>query len=367
MHDKLLKTFGSHSGPLHYFGNRRLSLPHTNGRMSVDSSWLRDSFEIITANKERRKFKRCFEPFAGSAAWSLTAMEYGLANEYHINDCNKVLINLFITIKENPDIIKETYSKLTKEFNNSKDKEKHYISTIEKHNTSNDYQKCLFISFLINHSWGGMIFHDQVGNIVYREPTINGNKYSGVLNNATLSLETYCDEIDRVSKLLNTNNVHFHSMDFREALADIQEGDFVNLNPPYPENERSLSEKYGLYVEMYSREELHKNIHDLVKIMDSRKVTYFMSYGLHNPEMKKFVITNPKNKLRHYLRLIGTKNSIFGMWLDQWYFSRDITVPNTHNLNVFSADQVLEDRELTPKEALDLFTGNFSQKSKSFA
>lgn len=70
----------------------------------------------------------------------------------------------------------------------------------------------------------------------------------------------FIEEVDRISKLLNANHVIFKSGDFLSVITDIQPGDFIALDPPYPENERSLTDKIRMYVELYSPKKLHENV-----------------------------------------------------------------------------------------------------------
>lgn len=343
-------------GPLHYFGNRSLSLPGFDGRMKVDPSWIEQGIEIIQANLHGMKFKRCFEPFAGSAAWSLSAMRNQLAQEYIINDCNQVLIGFFINVQKNPSLVKETYQDLVEKFDQASNKDSFFKQIMERYNFSTDFQRSLIMPFIINHSWGGMVFHDHVGRIIYREPVVNGKKIPGFLDKATLSLSQFFEEIDEVSILFNINKVHFRCQDFEEVLQDVRADDFVNLNPPYPENERSISEQYGLYFEIYSRETLHQNICNALKRMHSLKVTYFMSYGLYSPEMQDFLVHDSSSKVHNrYLRLIGFDDCIFGRWLDQWYFSENIIIPDLLRSKVIPASQFAQCPALSPQEALSKY------------
>ncbi|WP_195913158.1 DNA adenine methylase, partial [Legionella pneumophila] len=100
----------NHGGPLHYLGNRYLTLPDLTGHMSPDTSWLNEHFSVLLANNKGQKYKKAIEPFAGSASWSMAAMEVGLAEEYLINDSNKILIHTLQLIKDKPNLIKESYA-----------------------------------------------------------------------------------------------------------------------------------------------------------------------------------------------------------------------------------------------------------------
>lgn len=106
-------TFSKNYGrPLHYLGNRFLSLPNASGHMVPDNTWLKELFSLIQFNTKGKKYKRCIEPFAGSASWSLAAMEIGFADEYVINDSDAILIATLQYIQNSPALIKEEYASL---------------------------------------------------------------------------------------------------------------------------------------------------------------------------------------------------------------------------------------------------------------
>ena len=106
----------NHGGPLHYLGNRFLSLPITLGHMHPYNSWLNEHFSIIRFNNNGEKYKRCIEPFSGCASRSIAAMELGLAEQYVINDSDKILICSLKLIKDKPEVVKNHYALLEQAF-----------------------------------------------------------------------------------------------------------------------------------------------------------------------------------------------------------------------------------------------------------
>lgn len=351
-----IKFTSNSGGPLYYLGNRYLNLPDLSGHMMVDHRWLLDIFSVIFFNSKGKKYFRCFEPFAGSASWSLAAMELGLAEEYIINDSDSILINTHRLMRDNPDNIKRVYSDLTKSYSQTSSKKDFFIKTIEAYNKEDDSdQKSFLLPFIINHSWSGIIFHDSKGNIIYHENNINGKIIPGYLNEANLSLDMYFKEVDRVTNLFYSNKVNFQSGDFLQAMASIQPGDFAALNPPYPENERSLTEMTAMYTELYLPEMLHENIVKTIQKMENNCIDYFMTYGFYNPNMKKFVIRDRAGKIKNYFRVLGYPDCAFGMALDQMYFNSRFSIPNNLNDKILYAFDVIGDREISSKEAIDRF------------
>ncbi len=359
MPSKKINLSKNAGGPLHYLGNRYLSLPDLSGHMKVDLGWLQEIFSIIS--NANHTYRKSYEPFSGSASWSLAAMECGLAEEYVINDSDSALINTHQLMRDNPGKIQEEYKKTTTLYHSSSSKKAFFLQEIENYNKADNFYKALLLPFIINHSWGGMLFHDSEKHIIYHEHTINGNSIPGYLEIATLSVNAFCKEVDRVSSLLNTHTVTFLTGDFQNALGDIQSDDIVALNPPYPENERSLVDKSGMYVELYSPKKLHEKLTKLVTDMENNGVGYFMTYGFYNPAMKDFMLHEPANKTKSYLRKIGYPECAFGIALDQMYFSSRFSIPAALRQKYLSATEVLEGQELSSQEALGKFTSLSAQ------
>ncbi len=350
----VVKLAETHGGPLHYLGNRFLTLPNKSGHMHADNSWLNELFSIIKHNNHGKKYRKAVEPFAGSASWSLAAMEVGLADEYIINDSNRILINTLRLIKEKPQLIKQTYALLMQQYDDAESKKDFFLGTIEHYNqTQDDEEKSLLLPFIINHSWSGIIFYDADCNILYREgPLFEGEKAPRYLETASLSVSMVLEEVDRISILLNANKVVFKSGDFLQVVADIQSGDFIALNPPYPENERSITEKTSMYTELYAPEKLHENIVNLIQRIEMDGIHYYLTYGFYNPKMSKFVLLDEAKNPRNYFRVLGYEHCAFGIGLDQMYFSSKFQIPGDFNAQIIKAVDVLKGKKLIQQEAL---------------
>ncbi|HFL2411813.1 DNA adenine methylase [Legionella pneumophila] len=355
MRTRIIQLTQNHGGPLHYLGNRYLTLPDLTGHMSPDNSWLNEHFSVLLANNKGQKYKKAIEPFAGSASWSMAAMEVGIAEKYIINDSNKILINTLQLIKDNPDLIKESYAALIEKYDVSLSKKDFFLEVIENYNrATDDEEKVSLLPFIINHSWSGILFYDKKLNIIYREGELfEGKKSDRFLEKANLSLEQFLSEIDRVSNLLNANQVTFKSGDFMEVISDAKLGDFVALNPPYPENERSTSEKTGMYTELYSPEKLHQNLMQIIQHLENQGIHYYMTYGFYNPKFKDYTLQNEDHQPINYFRVLGYKNCAFGIGLDQMYFTSQFSIPK--GVNIFKAEEVFGSQNLTPEEALEQF------------
>ena len=342
------------NSPLHYLGNRFLTLPDKSGRMYPDSSWLNALFAIIAHNNSGKKYQRCIEPFSGSASWSLAAMEVDFAEEYIINDSNKTLINTLSLIQTAPEEIKKTYASLITQYYNAQFKKDCFLEILTHYNQVTNAEKALLLPFIINHSWGGILFHDANQNILYRDnSSLDDAKKIPYLEEATLSVAMFNQEIDRTSSLLNKNQVTFKSGDALEVVSHLELGDFVALNPPYPENERSAKDKTGMYTELHAPEILHANLEHLIQTMDNHNIHYFMTYGFYNPSLSQYVLRAPHTKQpKNYFHALGCERCAFGMGLDQMYFPKAFSIPSFLKTQFVTADKILENKKLTADEAI---------------
>ena len=347
-----------YGGPLHYLGNRFLSLPNISGQMHPDNSWLNEQFSVIQFN-HREKYKRCIEPFAGCASWSIAAMEIGFAERYVINDSDKVLIGTLKLIKDDSERIKKHYSLLESSFEKASFKKSHFLKILDTYNCATDMQeRALLLPFIINHSWSGILFHNSNGDILYREDPVGCQRF---LEKANLSIEEFNIEVDRVSWLFNENDVEFKSGDFLNVLTDMQSTDFIALNPPYPENERSVVNKTGMYTELYSPEKLHKNLQQLIENMEVQGIHYYLTYGFYNPSLSQFVFRDALMQPKNYFRELGFENCAFGIGLDQMYFTSEFSIPEHLNTTIISAPKVLNGSMLQPQTALREYYGLLSK------
>jgi len=344
-----------YGGPVHYLGNRSLSLPDNSGYMKIDRSWLIEQFEIVFANNQGKKYARSIEPFAGSASWSLAAMELELAEEYVINDSDKALINVHKLIKENPEKIKEAYSSLCKEYEKIQAKEDFFYKIINDYNKNESDCRPLLLPFIINHSWSGIISHDNIGNIIYQKKLFSHDKNKKHLDRASLSIEKFCQEVDWASKLFNKNKVHFYYGDFQTVIQNVNENDFVMLNPPYPENERSNEDKTSMYTELYSPNELHQNLLNFIQKLEEKNAHYIMTYGFYNPKMNDFVVRGKRDQLRNFFRILGYNGCAFGVALDQIYYSSCFIIPEKFKHKIIPAVEITANALLSEQEALEKF------------
>ncbi|MGE4572275.1 MAG: DNA adenine methylase [Candidatus Izemoplasmatales bacterium] len=165
----------------------------------------------------REEFNDYYEPFAGAGALFF----YMLPENAYINDMNTELINTYRVIRDDVEnlikILKIHEKNNTKEYYYSIrywDRQKGY------NNRSNTTKAARFI------------YMNKVGfNGLYRV-NLKGqfNVPYGKYTNPNI-----CDEelLRNISKYLNEKKIEFSSVDFEQAVKNVERGDFVYFDPPY--------------------------------------------------------------------------------------------------------------------------------------
>jgi site-specific DNA-adenine methylase len=335
----------TNGGPLHYLGNRLLTPADLSGQSIASPDFFNEIFSLILSNNQGKKYRRCFEPFAGSAAWSFAAMQLDIADEYIINDCNAILMATLKQIKESPEKIKTGYNLLIKEFINSNNKTIFLQKIIELHNSSLDIEKAIILPAIINCSWSGTLVYDDKQQLIYHP------EVSKVLSQPALSIEQFYIQVDWASKLLNTNKVLFKSIDFIECLSECNKTDLVLFDPPYPENDRFEKEKCGVYTELYGSMFLHQKLVETISILEKNQIHFYMTYGFYNPIMKNHVLRDNLGQPINYFKLTGGAQSSIGEVLEQHYFYSKFKLSPLTTLA--PAKEILKTSDVSKKEALE--------------
>ena len=163
------------------------------------------------------EYKTYYEPFFGGGALFFSLEP----KKAVINDFNKQLTNIYISIKERPSELKKALEELEKNHVNSND----YFFAKRK-----EFNKCIQNEEYSIHSAALFIYLNKAGfNGLYR---LNSK---GLLNTPSGKKEKVNlfdrDNFDAVSKALK--NVKILSYDFEEACKGAREGDFVFFDSPY--------------------------------------------------------------------------------------------------------------------------------------
>lgn len=164
-----------------------------------------------------KKITRLVEPFAGTAAISVATSANQIAHSFWLNDLNKPLIELLKLAIETPNELADFYQRLWSEQHD--DSVTHYFKVRSRFNETNDPR--LFL-YLLARCVKGSVRYNSDGFF---------NQSPDKRRKGTRP-ETMRKNIAGVSNLLKGKS-KFTSLDYREVLEQIQEGDFIYMDPPY--------------------------------------------------------------------------------------------------------------------------------------
>lgn len=167
------------------------------------------------------EFNNYFEPFTGGASVAIEIVKRNRLHpkKYTVSDVNKSLINCYTVVCSNfeelvVELRKDVYQNALDKYIQNRDR----FNAIKNENTSEVERAALFI-YLNKCGFNGM----------YRE-NLSG-KYNipfGKMNNPTI-----CD-IDTLTNFKNMmQNVNIVCCEYQDVFDEIQENDFVYLDPPY--------------------------------------------------------------------------------------------------------------------------------------
>jgi DNA adenine methylase len=163
------------------------------------------------------QIERFVEPFAGTAAVSIAAAAKQGARNFWLNDLNQPLIELFKLIIENPSDISDAYADIWSE--QHPDSVGHYFEVRTKFNQTKDPQ--LFLYLLARCVKGAVRYNSDGLFNQSPDKRRKGTQPATVRKN-----------IEGVSKLLK-GKCQFTCLDYRQVLAQVQDRDFVYMDPPY--------------------------------------------------------------------------------------------------------------------------------------
>lgn len=179
--------------------------------------WVGGKRQLMPAIKELipKNYTNYYEPFIGGGAVLFDLQPKNAV----INDFNEELINVYQTIKENPEEL---------------------ISDLKTHKNESDYFYDLR-ALDREDNFANLSNIKKASRVIYLNKTCYNGLYrvnnSGEFNspfgrykNPNIVNET---TIRAVSKYLNTNKITILNGDFEEALKGIKKGSFVYFDPPY--------------------------------------------------------------------------------------------------------------------------------------
>ena len=164
-----------------------------------------------------KQVSRLVEPFAGTAAISVAMSANQITRRFWLNDLNKPLIELLALAIEKPNEIADFYLELWNE--QHIDSVAHYFKVRSRFNETNDPK--LFLYVLARCVKGSVRYNSE--GLFNQSPD---KRRKGTRP------ETMRKNIAGVSSLLK-GKCKFTSLDYREVLEQIQDGDFIYMDPPY--------------------------------------------------------------------------------------------------------------------------------------
>ena len=202
-----------------------------------------------------------YEPFCGgcSVLFQLLSSPNHFVNRCVCSDINGDLIDLWNTIKRDPDGLYEEYVRMWTEmgtFEDKQDKRKYFEMVREEFNqTRSPY--CYF--FLLRTCTNGIPRYNKYGQF-------NNTLH---LTRDGVKPKIIKKVIYRWSELLNKHNVIFKRCDYRVILDDVSEDDFIYLDPPY-EMTRSTGKYFGSID--------YQDLFDRISMLNMRGVKYALSF-----------------------------------------------------------------------------------------
>lgn len=241
-----------------------------------------------------------FEPFVGGGVVFLSLAHKNVV----INDFNTELINVYITIRDNPEELMDLLDKMKSEYNGVP---KYYYDLrsqdrdIEFYSQLSNIEKAARTIFLNKTCYNGLFrvnskgeFNTPMGR--YINPLIYNKK-----------------NILALSEYFRSNNVVIKNGDYEDALETVQYGDIIYLDPPYHyenDNGFTLYQKEGFDFNDFIRlkqkcdECLSKEAYVIISNNETTKIRalfekdpQYVIYDLHNLETKRMI--NSKGDMRN--------------------------------------------------------------------
>ena len=247
--------------------------------------WVGGKSNIVSSIIEKfpSKINNYHEPFIGSGSVLFAFLDAVENNtiDFHgfiyISDKNPLLIEMYRSIKDNPDELIQYFTTLQDEYMNTKTKKEYYYKQRNRFNglteeeMSSSQKSALFI-FINKTCFRGLYrlnskneFNVPFGN--YSNPKFPKN-----------------EEIQKISDKLQ--NAYIYNCDFSEAFTRIKENDVIYIDPPYvPLNRTSFT----AYTNDGFNEEKHKNLFEnchsmntIATLIISNSDTEWIRNNFHN-------------------------------------------------------------------------------------
>lgn len=201
-----------------------------------------------------------YEPFCGgcSVLYQLLVSDEKFARDFVCSDTNSDLIDLWETIKDNPDGLFEEYERMWNEMNRHQTvqaKREFFEMVRDEFNRTRD---SILFFFLMRTCTNGMPRYNKYQNF----------NASFHLTRAGIKPKRLKPVVMDWSELLNENEVTFRCCDYSDIIEEAEPEDLFYLDPPY-ENTRS-----GRYFGKVKYDDLFEQL----RILDSNDVKFVLSF-----------------------------------------------------------------------------------------
>jgi len=208
------------------------------------------------------------EPFVGSGAMFL----YLQPKRFIINDFNKDLINVWKSVKSNPnDIISnfkefgDVFHQLSNEDKKEYCKEKIHDIQLMEYNTK---RASLYMLLKLCVHCGFLIVNNKF-RFTSLDSYVKKNVYSFLK-------DTCFKNILNVSKYLNENEGYIYNTDYKDILKNAKEDDFIFIDPPYLED---TSYHFNYNVDENINKDFVKELKNELDKLTQKKVKWLMTYS----------------------------------------------------------------------------------------
>ena len=202
-----------------------------------------------------------YEPFCGgcSVLFELLRSPYHIVNRFVCSDINGDLIDLWNTVKRDPQGLLDEYTRMWTEMHALEDRQdrRRYFEMVREEFNQTRSPYCFF--FLMRTCTNGIPRYNKYGNF---NNTFHLTR-EGILPSRLKKI------LPEWSRLLNERNVLFKRCDYRVMLEGMNLDDFAYLDPPY-EMTRSTGKYFGDvdYLGLFGQ----------LSVMNERGIKYALSF-----------------------------------------------------------------------------------------
>jgi DNA adenine methylase len=221
---------------------------------------------------------RVIEPFAGSAAVSISAAFHKKAKRFLLNDRNEPLMQLWDKIINKPDEIADAYEKLWK---SQKGQERSFFNYIRDEFNKN-HEPHLFL-FLLARIVKGAIRYNRAGMFNQSPDNRRKGRHPNLMKH----------DIVCTSRLLKGRTELF-ALDYKEILAKVDKSDIVYMDPPYQGVCGQHDQRY------FKGVEFRQFVKDL-EVLNQKEISFIVSYDGFTGEKKHGEFLPEKLGLTHIM------------------------------------------------------------------